>query len=442
MRLEGVEMLIEFRVANFRSFNEEQTLSLVASSDPTRQDNLIPGDKFRLVRTAALYGANASGKSNLIKAFRILKSFVLDSATKMNQGDEIPGIAPFVFDPASREMPSRFEVIIAIGKIRYQYGFSATTQSVHDEWLFAYSQDGRKQRWIERQRNPHTKAVAWHFRGPLQKAGQMLRDTTRENGLALSRGANLNIEPLKELFLWFRTNLWVFDLSMPPDSLIMQTAQRIKADPRFRERVLRMVHDADTGIDGLSVSEEQVPWEALPEEVRAYLVSRKAKSGDRDLSTISVRTKHRPPGWETEQEFDMGEQESHGTQRLFALAGPFLDALDRGTAVVVDELDCSIHPLLTRKLIELFQSPQTLDKGAQLIFATHDTTLMAPGLFRRDQLWLVEKDRRDASELVSLYDFDAKGRPRNTEAFQRGYLAGRYGGIPNFGPTFEDLEIR
>jgi AAA15 family ATPase/GTPase len=134
--------------------------------------------------------------------------------------------------------------------------------------------------------------------------------------------------------------------------------------------------------------------------------------------------------------------ESNGTQRFFALAGPFLDALAKGTVVVVDELECSMHPLLTRKLIELFQSPEANKSGAQLIFATHDSTLMDPELFRRDQIWLVEKNRRGASELFSLYDFDTKDRPRNTEVFQRNYLAGRYGGVPKFGPTFEDLEFK
>jgi AAA15 family ATPase/GTPase len=138
----------------------------------------------------------------------------------------------------------------------------------------------------------------------------------------------------------------------------------------------------------------------------------------------------------------MEQDESNGTQRFFALAGPFLDALDQGSVVVIDELDCSMHALLTRKLIELFQAATVNTRGAQLFFTTHDSNLMDPDLFRRDQIWLTEKDSRGASKLFSLYDFDTKERPRNTEAFERNYLAGRYGAIPRFGPIFEDLEIR
>jgi hypothetical protein len=135
------------------------------------------------------------------------------------------------------------------------------------------------------------------------------------------------------------------------------------------------------------------------------------------------------------------DDESNGTRRFFAIAYPFLKAIDTGTPLIIDELECSIHPLLTRRLIELFQSPAANQKGAQLIFATHDTTLMDSQLFRRDQVWLVEKNSSGQSTLTSLYDFKPDHRPRSSEAFQRNYLAGRYGGVPSFGPIFEDLEI-
>jgi hypothetical protein len=134
--------------------------------------------------------------------------------------------------------------------------------------------------------------------------------------------------------------------------------------------------------------------------------------------------------------FDLGD-ESEGTQRVFALAGPFLDALDFGWVVTVDELDCSMHPLLTWNLVQLFQSSAN-KKGAQLIFTTHDTSLMDPELLRRDQIWITEKNAAGATELRSLYDF--KEKSRSTEAFEKRYLAGRYGGIPSFGPTFEDID--
>jgi AAA15 family ATPase/GTPase len=155
--------------------------------------------------------------------------------------------------------------------------------------------------------------------------------------------------------------------------------------------------------------------------------------------TQAIRSVHRSPGGEIVR-FNFLEAESNGTQRFLALAGPWLDALDQGAALEIDELDCSMHPLLTRKLVEMFQTRDANVNGAQLVFSTQDSTLMDLELFRRDQIWIVEKDRTEASRLVSLYDFEEK--PRNGEAVQRRYLAGRYGGVPVFGPTFEDLELK
>jgi AAA15 family ATPase/GTPase len=170
-------------------------------------------------------------------------------------------------------------------------------------------------------------------------------------------------------------------------------------------------------------------------------VGEEAVSEDR-LRHYTVHTLHQIPGAAEPVEFSLERDESNGTQRFFALVGPVLDALDDGDLVVVDELECSMHPLLTGKLVELFQSPDANCQGAQLVFATHDSSLMTPSLFRRDQIWLTEKNRKGATELFSLCEMESPKRPRKGEAFEKNYLSGRYGGIPNFGPAFEDLEVR
>jgi AAA15 family ATPase/GTPase len=154
---------------------------------------------------------------------------------------------------------------------------------------------------------------------------------------------------------------------------------------------------------------------------------------------LKIQSLHRIPGVEATVPFDFLQAESNGAQRFFALAGPFLDALDKGALLVIDELDCSMHPELTWKLVELFQAPALNERGAQLVFTTHDTTVMHPELFRRDQLWVVDKLLAGSSRLTSIYDFIEK--PRNNEALEKNYLAGRYGGVPVLGPTFEDLEL-
>jgi hypothetical protein len=192
----------------------------------------------------------------------------------------------------------------------------------------------------------------------------------------------------------------------------------MRKNKAFHTRVTRLLRHADMGISGVRLTE---------------------KSSQLKGKYIDVRSLHEVGGKSPPVELDFNQAESDGTKRLFALAGPILSALDKGALIVADELDCSMHPHLTRKLIELFQNPKMNDKGAQLIFTTHDTTLMDHTLFRRDQIWFTEKNAHGATELFSLYDF--KKKPRVNEAFERGYLAGRYGAVPQFGPALEDAEL-
>lgn len=437
-------MILEFKVANFRSIKEEQTLSLLAGKDETHPDNLIEANGLKLVKAAAIYGANASGKSNLIKAMQCMQSLVANSATKWNLGDPIPGIVPFRLDAESRIQPSMFELNVVIDSMRFVYGFSATTKRVHDEWLIAYPDSkSRGQTWIDRKLNPATSKTVWKFGKAIgSNAVDALKGQTRDNCLALSRGAELNVSALSGLYLWIRQNLRINDLSRQPNLLIAETARLIQDDHAFADRVNQMIRHADFGIDKISVDET---------ELESVLSKTDASTRDKWLQffrsthglrkPVLIRTTHSLPGLDRQEHFEMKKDESNGTQRFFGLAGPFLRALDKGTVLVLDEFDCSMHPLMTRKLVELFQSPEMNRKGAQLVFSTQDSTLMDPVLFRRDQIWLVEKNREGASELYSLYDFETAKRPRNDSAFEKQYLSGRFGGVPRFGATFEDLTL-
>jgi AAA15 family ATPase/GTPase len=176
-------MLIEFRIGNFRSFDEPQTFSLVASSDTRHPDNCIPFGKLRLLKSTAIYGANASGKSNLIKALQFMRLFVLHSATLMNVGDEIR-VVPFQLNPDSRSKASFFEAQFVVGEVRYQYGFTATSKRIEEEWLIAYPK-GRAQHLLERSFDLEKQQTTWAFRGGLQKEGKLLKERTRDNGLSL-----------------------------------------------------------------------------------------------------------------------------------------------------------------------------------------------------------------------------------------------------------------
>ncbi len=433
-------MLVQFRVENFRSIRDEQVLSFVASKDKERPENLIECNNEKLLKAAAIYGPNGSGKSNAIKALRLVRHFVTTSATKMNLGDNIKGITPFRLDTKTVNKPSSFEVTLIVNDTRYTYGFTASNVRVYEEWLHAYpSPHYRRQVWFERSYDPKKDETMWVFRGPLKSNQQILKKNTRDNGLVLSRGAELNIESLEPLYLWFRKQLWIFDLSNPPIGLMHETATRILKDENLKNRISSILEDADLGIEGISVNERVASLKEVPDEIK-HLLTKEGLNALGSTPEISINTIHRVINSKEMTEFNFEEDESNGTKRIFALAGPLLDALDKGAIVVVDELECSMHPSLTRKLLELFQSQETNKNGAQILFATHDVTLMNSELFRRDQIWLTEKNDMNATELYSLYDF--KDKPRKTESFQKNYLAGRYGGTPKFGPIFEDLEIK
>jgi hypothetical protein len=433
--MRGVAMLIEFRVSNFRSFNEEQVLSLVAARrDAKHPDSLIQCNGFDLLKSTVVYGANASGKSNLIKAFWIMKSIVCGSATKSNLGDPIPGIFPFKLNLETTKKPTRFEVTLLVDDICFLYGFSATRERVHDEFLRVRAPNAkeRERTWFRRTLDADGK-TSWAFGGLFEKETKELKEnlqSTRDNCLLLSYAAQFNVKCLSRLFLWFRNNFRVEDLSDPPDSLQQETASAAKENNAFHDRIIGLVRDADLNIHDVHFQRNDEIDMGIKEVFKAF------------SSPLEIKTLHRAEGSDDFVVFDMKQDESKGTNRFFALVGPFLEALEKGAVVVVDELECSMHPLLTRKLIELFQDPEQNKKGAQLIFATHDVSLMDPYLFRRDQIWIVEKRQNGASVLFSLYDFETEERPRNTEAFQRNYLAGRYGGVPSFGPFFENLEGR
>ncbi len=439
-------MLIRFSVQNYRSFREEQTLSLVAGKDATHPDSLINcGEKFQLSKVASIYGANASGKSNLVKAMRAMERFVLVSATRMSLGDSIEFVSPFRLDTSTVQEPSRFEITLLIEGDIFVYGFSATKERVHDEWLFVQPQGRRESKWLERSRDKASGAISWAFRGPLKKDEGLLKEKTRDNGLVLSRAAELNIKAVTPLYLWFHKMFWSFDLSDPPTGLRQLTAEKMNEDKEFRNRAIRFIREADFGIDSLSVKEEEwkqnIPDDA-PKEFREMFVALQnlgKKLVDREnLTRFSITTDHSLNDGETPISFSLEEDESNGTQRFFALAGPILSALSDGDLLVIDEIDCSMHPLLTRKVVELFQSPEENTNGAQLVFTTHDSSVMDQTLLRRDQIWLTEKRANGSTELFSLYDFGAP-RPRRNTAFEKNYLAGRYGAVPSFGPFFEDL---
>lgn len=412
-------MLVEFRVKNFRSLREEQVFSLVASKDKTLHDThtMTTGLKAApsLLRSAVIYGANASGKSNLIKALQYMRGVVVESATVIQPGQTY-AVQPFRLNAESVKEPTELEVTFVLDGVRYQYGFSMTSQRIVREYLLVYKAF-KPQRWFMRHFNAESGKDEYDFGPGLKGPKNLWEGATRPNALFLSMAVQLNSEAMRPVFDWFVNGLVIFN---EQTQLSPQVSIQMLKQAEGRKQICDFLSSADISIADIEVVTRKVPSQA----VHFDLVAGKTEVRSEEMEEHQLRFFHT-----TEQGtavFDLMD-ESNGTRNLLFLAGPVLEILRKGLTLVIDELDTSLHTLLVRELVRLFLRSDVNTGGAQLIFTTHDTSLLdAPDLFRRDQVWFVEKDRDQASTLVPLSDFS----PRKKEALERGYLIGRYGGVP------------
>ncbi|MFN3714148.1 MAG: AAA family ATPase [Alcanivoracaceae bacterium] len=412
-------MLVEFRVKNFRSLRDEQVLSLVASKDKTLEGThtLSTGLKSvpSLLHSAVVYGANAGGKSNLIKALQYMRGVVMESATVIQPGQTF-AVQPFRLDKLSASQPSEFEVTFLLDGVRYQYGFAMTLQRIVSEHLLVYKAF-KPQRWFERHFDAESGKDLYEFGAGLKGAKSLWEGATRPNALFLSMAVQLNSEAMRPVFDWFSTGLAIFNEQSPlsPEFSIQMLKQ---ADGR--KQICEFLSAADISIADIEVVARKVPGQTVHFDLAAGKTEVRAEEMEQSQLRFSHVTEH------GKAVFDLMD-ESSGTRNLLFLAGPVLDILKKGLTLVIDELDTSLHTLLVRELVRLFHRSEVNTGGAQLIFTTHDTSLLdAPDLFRRDQIWFVEKDKDQASTLVALAEFS----PRKNEALERGYLMGRYGGVP------------
>ncbi|MGG6898837.1 AAA family ATPase [Rhizobium sp. BR 315] len=412
-----LEMLLEFRVKNFRSIRDEAILSLAASADATLEETHTRETGLEKVRrvlnTAAIYGANASGKSNVIRALQFMHLMVTTS--NQVQPDQPNILAPFRMRPDHESEPSLFEATFLIGGKRYQYGFELTRTHIISEWLLVYER-AKPQVWFsrtynEKKKNRYDYTYSDYFSG----TKKLWETATRKETLFLTTAIQLNNEQLKPLYQRFSEDMAIF----PEGGSIGYgfSANFAEESSRNKSRVETLISAADTGICKVSFTKQPG---------RQYQINLTTGVPEiRDTELEVPQFGHLADG--QVYEFEYGD-ESAGTQILFSLAGPILDILERGRLLIVDELDRSLHPLLVHKIVEMFNDPQLNTKGAQLIFTTHDVSLLDGNKLRRDQIWFAEKDAGQASHLFPLLEFS----PRKGEALEKGYLGGRYGGIPIF----------
>lgn len=433
-------MLIRFRVRNFRSLKEEQELSLVASSlkDSPEAVTQVKGLDLGLVRVAAIYGANASGKSNVIKALAYMSSAVQNSQRQWAPEGPIPR-EPFLLDPQSKLDPSSFEVDLLLDGVRFHYGFTLNDKEILDEWLNAYPLSKRpikRQMWFKR------KGKAFTFGNKLVGDNRAIERLTRQNSLFVSAAAQNGHKALLPLYMWFAETFRF--VPRERGAFADETIQMCK-DKDVKSWVLRALRAADLGVVGLDIREKDLilqPPPRMSDKDKALLkevdesfkefystVKKFISLSDYPTRKQFISLTHEGSS-RSRVSFDQ-ESESEGTVAFFGLLGPALSAIKSGGVVSVDELDASLHPLLALEVVRLFNDAKLNPRRGQIIFTTHDTNILDRASLRRDQIWFTEKDAEGGTHLYPLTDF----KPRKNENLERGYLQGRYGAVPFIGSS-------
>jgi hypothetical protein len=394
-------MLLSFRVANVLSFRDEQSLSFVATElhdGPALRTRVQEhGKTVAALPVVGIYGANASGKSNVLNALSLMRETVLDSLGWLSESKPVRRIA-FALDQKSLQRPSLYEIEMVLpDSIRYTYGFEIDDNRVRGEWLHAYPK-GRKQIWFNRTDTE----IDFPGEGLRGEKLELVR-RTRSDTLFLGVGALFNHDQLVPVFEWFRDNLQLTDPEVGRLERERNTSRRVIRDPVFRDRVARILQIADLGIVGFDK-------EALARNEISLL----HRAGARRISLG----------------FD---RESLGTRSWFALVGTLLETLESGSIILVDELDASLHPFISAEAVSMFQDPEANPRQAQMVFTSHDATLLytllgAERVLQRDTVWLTEKRSDGGTGLYPLTSVSPP--PRKEDNLFRKYLLGAYGGVP------------
>lgn len=414
-------MLIEFEVGNYRSFKEPVRLSMVAAN-PIKEaldiNTFQAGHdgRYRLLKSAVIYGANASGKSNLLEAMSFMRLFVLTSLAEMQVEEKIRA-KPFKLDAVTENAPSHFEITFLHNNSRYRYGFEVDKNAVRKEWLFRAEKVKEDMLFIRENADIE---ISDNF-----KEGIGLEEKTRDSAPFLSVVAQFNGEIAGSILKWFRG---FKSLHAQRDQLYERFSVQFLQDETMRPLIMDLIHKADLGIDDLVVDE--IPVDENAQQALSGLRQELRKHRTFRIST--VHQKFRDGVKEGNAQLNLFSEGSEGTAKIVRIAGPLLDCLKNGHVVAVDELDAKLHPLLTKAIVRLFNSSDSNPKNAQLIFTTHDTNLLQDVQgrnLRRDQIWFTEKNKHSATDLYSLAEMKA----RNDAAIEKNYIQGRYGAIPFLG---------
>ena len=424
--MKGSAMLIQFNFKNFKSFRDEVSLDLSATKITEHEDHVVEMANDKLLKVAAIYGANASGKSNIYDAFKFMSYYVEESFKFGGESDsrqkadsDYIRVSPFLFDSKSRSEESTFEVFFVdnsenTGKI-YQYGFALQNDEVVEEWFYSKAKTARNRYKTIFYRK---KGEELEVNGLPKSSIENIKVALEKETLIVSLGAKLKISKLKKVRDWFLNNE-VVDFGNPAENFFRSQVlpKGFTTSREIQSNVVNYFASFDNAICDFKV--EEVQREIEKESDLSYKIDALHKMADCDeFESIPLKS------------------ESSGTLKMFALYPSLKEVLDNGGTLFVDELNARLHPLLVRNIILTFLSPEINTNHAQMIFTTHDIWQLSNELLRRDEIWLVDKNQDGVSDLYSLADFkDEDGnKVRRDEALAKNYLTGSYGAIPALRP--------
>ena len=416
-------MLIQFSFKNYKSFRDEATLDLSAAKMTEFSDRVVSEGNDKILPMAAIYGANASGKSNIYNAFEYMADYVIES---FKYGDEEEKFeeyrpTPFLFDSVSNNAESSFEVYFTIpgdkAEKTYNYGFCVDRHGVTEEWLNSKARTARKYTSIfYRSAEENTLDLS----GLPKSSRDNIQVALEKQVLVVSLGAKLKVNKCKDIRDWFMANEFA-DFGDPFTNIFLS------------RRLPKGFVDDD------SVQKKVIEYFAsFDEHIKDFEIEKLPHDADNKEDTYKISSLHKKIDSDTFAAIPLS-MESAGTLKMFALYPELQDVLEKGSVFFIDELNARLHPLLVRNFLLTFLNPEINTKHAQLIFTTHDTWQLSNQLLRRDEVWFTEKDEQGISKLYSLADFvdESGARIRKDESYEKNYLIGKYGAIP----TLKSIDI-
>lgn len=418
--------VLRFSVENYRSIAGRKDLLLTPSviKDSPRT-NVANYRTTKYLKTCAIYGANSSGKSNLISAMGQMKT-IIRTSIKMNNDDNIT-YNPFLLNEKSSEEPTLFELEFYNDGIHYRYGFSYTEKRIHEEWLVGIKGKKEETFFI---RNLEGIGV----NEELFPEGKDLEEKTNNNRLFLSLVGQLGGKIANSLLSFFKDKIHVIS-GLDTDNYDSFSRYLIYKGLPGSKEMRSFFENMQLGFSDMSITAQEFDPNRLPEDMPDELKKKLIKelSGKQELQAFTKHGIYDDHGKQIRTEsFDFEEMESSGTKKLFEMSGPIFDTIINGNILVIDELDAKMHPLLSRELVSLFNDSKQNPKNAQLVFSTHDTNLLSSGLLRRDQIWFTEKDAQERTDLYNMMQIVLPdgSKPRGDGNIEKNYIQGRYGAIP------------